>query len=133
MFLTPLLSFFRIFQYLQLLLALTLTLPLLTHTYPAAEEKSLPLDDVGIVDNDEAASAKDSQLQKRSGSTDYALHLKSGLLSGLGHASASIASSSSGGSSSGGYAYKPHGDGHHVRLFFFGFICKCETYERTNG
>ncbi|XP_061393309.1 uncharacterized protein LOC133328780 [Musca vetustissima] len=101
-------------KYLQLLLTLTLTLPLLTHTYPAAEEKSLPLDDVGVVDNDEAASAKDSQLQKRSGSTDYALHLKSGLLSGLGHASASIASSSSGGSSGGGYAYKPHGDGHHI-------------------
>lgn len=94
----------------------TLALPLLAHTYPAAEEKSsIALDDVGV-DNDEAASAKDSQLQKRSGSTDYALHLKSGLLSGLGHASASIASSSSGGSSSGGYGYKPHADPHHVSI-----------------
>lgn len=103
------------FQYLQLLLV-TLALPLLAHTYPAAEEKSsIALDDVGV-DNDEAASAKDSQLQKRSGSTDYALHLKSGLLSGLGHASASIASSSSGGSSSGGYGYKPHADPHHVSI-----------------
>uniref|UniRef100_A0A1I8QAX4 DUF4766 domain-containing protein n=1 Tax=Stomoxys calcitrans TaxID=35570 RepID=A0A1I8QAX4_STOCA len=99
-------------RYLQLLL-LTLALPLLTHTYPAAEEKSSALDDVAV-DTDEAASAKDSQLQKRSGGLDYAVHLKSSLLSSLGHASASIASSSSGGSSGGGgHSYKPHGDPHH--------------------
>ncbi|XP_075147658.1 uncharacterized protein LOC142221753 [Haematobia irritans] len=97
-------------KYLQLLL-LTLALPLLTHSYPAPEEKSSTLDDVAI-DTDEAASAKDSQLHKRSGGIDYALHAKSSLLSSLGQASASIASSSSGGSS-GGYGYKPHGDPHH--------------------
>lgn len=103
------------FQYFYLLL---LTLPLLTHTYPAdaeAEDKTILLDDV-TVDSDLAGSDKESQVQKRSGgSADYALHLKQGFLSSLGHASASIASGSSGGSSGGGYGYKSYGgDGHHV-------------------
>lgn len=96
---------------------LFLTLPLLTHTYPAeAEDKTISLDDV-TVDSDLAASDKDSQLQKRSGSGDYTSHFKQGFLSSLGHASASIASSSSGGSSGGGYGggYKSYGgDVHHV-------------------
>ncbi|KAI8130371.1 hypothetical protein CVS40_0342 [Lucilia cuprina] len=100
-------------KYLYLLL---LTLPLLTRSYPTeADEKTISLDDV-TVDSDLAASDKDSQLQKRSGggSADYALHLKQGFLSSLGHASASIASGSSGGSSGGGYGYKSYGgDGHH--------------------
>lgn len=96
-----------------------LTLPLLTHSYPAdaeAEDKTILLDDVTVTDSDLAGSDKDSQLQKRSGgSADYALHLKQGFLSSLGHASASIASGSSGGSSGGGYGYKSYGgDGHHV-------------------
>ncbi|KAM7363929.1 uncharacterized protein ACRADG_000651 [Cochliomyia hominivorax] len=100
-------------KYLYLIL---LTLPLLSHSYPAeAEEKTISLDDV-TVDSDLASSDKDSQLSKRSGggSADYALHIKQGFLSSLGHASASIASGSSGGSSGGGYGYKSYGgDGHH--------------------
>lgn len=95
---------------------------MLTYSYPAeAEEKTISLDDV-TVDSDLAGSDKDSQLHKRSGggSADYALHIKQGFLSSLGHASASIASGSSGGSSGGGYGYKSYGgDGHHVSLTSF--------------
>ena len=91
---------------------------MLSHSYPAAattDEKSLSLEDVAELENDSehAETADDAVLQKRSGSFDYVTHLKSGLLSSIGHASASIASGSSGGSSGGGGGYKSL-DGHHV-------------------
>ncbi|KAH8312594.1 hypothetical protein KR044_011583 [Drosophila immigrans] len=90
-------------------------LPMLCHAYPAATssssdalDKSLSLDDTDL-DNEEGESIKESQIAKRSGSFDYVAHLKSGLLSSIGQASASIASGSSGGSSSGGGdSYKSH-------------------------
>lgn len=98
------------FQYFYMVL---LTLPLLINSYPAeANEKTISLGDV-TMDNDLAASDSSSlSLHKRSGSgsAEYALHIKQGFLSSLGHASASIVSSSSGGSSGGGY-----GNSHHVR------------------
>lgn len=77
------------------------------HSLPAAAEKSLSLEDTDL-DNEPGESVKESQVQKRSGSFDYVAHLKSGLLSGIGQASASIASGSSGGSSGGGDSYKSH-------------------------
>ncbi|XP_051863301.1 uncharacterized protein LOC127566019 isoform X1 [Drosophila albomicans] len=90
-------------------------LPMLCHAYPAATssssdalDKSLSLEDTDL-DNDQGESIKESQIAKRSGSFDYVTHLKSGLLSSIGQASASIASGSSGGSSSsGGDSYKSH-------------------------
>lgn len=86
-------------------------LPLLCHAYPtansAAADKSLSLEDTDL-DNEQGESVKDSQIAKRSGSFDYVAHLKSGLLSSIGQASASIASGSSGGSSGGGDSYKSH-------------------------
>ncbi|KAH8306405.1 hypothetical protein KR018_010708, partial [Drosophila ironensis] len=90
-------------------LLLVATLPLMCHTLPAATaaEKSLSLEDTDL-DNEPGESVKESQVQKRSGSFDYVAHLKSGLLSGIGQASASIASGSSGGSSGGGDSYKSH-------------------------
>ncbi|XP_032305628.1 uncharacterized protein LOC6505915 isoform X2 [Drosophila ananassae] len=91
---------------LSLLLVAT-TLPLMCHALPAAAEKSLSLEDTDL-DNEPGESVKESQVQKRSGSFDYVAHLKSGLLSGIGQASASIASGSSGGSSGGGDSYKSH-------------------------
>lgn len=85
---------------------------MLCHAYPAdsskgAADKSLSLEDTDL-DNEEGESVKDSQIHKRSGSFDYVAHLKSGLLSSIGQASASIASGSSGGSSGGGDSYKSH-------------------------
>uniref|UniRef100_A0A1A9W9H6 DUF4766 domain-containing protein n=1 Tax=Glossina brevipalpis TaxID=37001 RepID=A0A1A9W9H6_9MUSC len=98
---------------MKLLCFVLITLPLLVHPYPSSDDDK-SLEDISV-DNDEAASGQDAHLQKRSGgSTDYLVHLKGGLLSSLGHASASVASSSSGASSGGGYSYKPHGDGHHI-------------------
>uniref|UniRef100_A0A1B0G3N2 Uncharacterized protein n=1 Tax=Glossina morsitans morsitans TaxID=37546 RepID=A0A1B0G3N2_GLOMM len=98
---------------MKLLYFVLMTLPLLAYPYPSSDDDK-SLEDVNV-DNDEAASAQDAHLQKRSGgSTDYLVHLKGGLLSSLGHASAAVASSSSGASSGGGYSYKPHGDGHHI-------------------
>ncbi|KAH8332777.1 hypothetical protein KR074_010442, partial [Drosophila pseudoananassae] len=93
---------------LSLLLVAT-TLPLMCHALPVATaaEKSLSLEDTDL-DNEPGESVKESQVQKRSGSFDYVAHLKSGLLSGIGQASASIASGSSGGSSGGGDSYKSH-------------------------
>lgn len=86
-------------------LCLCLLLPLVSHAYPAtsstAGDKSLSLEDTDL-DNEQGESVKDSQIAKRSGSFDYVAHLKSGLLSSIGGASASIASGSSGGSSGGG-------------------------------
>ncbi|KAH8358401.1 hypothetical protein KR093_000038 [Drosophila rubida] len=89
-------------------------LPMLCHAYPAATssssdaaDKSLSLEDTDL-DNDQGESIKESQIAKRSGSFDYVAHLKSGLLSSIGQASASIASGSSGGSSGGGDSYKSH-------------------------
>jgi len=76
------------------------------HAHPATD-KSLSLEDTDL-DNEPGESVKESQVQKRSGSFDYVAHLKSGLLSGIGQASASIASGSSGGSSGGGDSYKSH-------------------------
>ncbi|XP_070063166.1 uncharacterized protein [Drosophila virilis] len=91
-------------------LCLCLLLPLLIHAYPAASgtaaDKSLSLEDTDL-DNEQGESVKESQIAKRSGSFDYVAHLKSGLLSSIGQASASIASGSSGGSS-GGDSYKSH-------------------------
>lgn len=93
-------------------------MPLLCHSYPSKEEKSIVIDEDDIadveLDSDNAESETDSKIQKRSGSFDYVTHLKSGLLSSIGHASASIASGSSG-SSSGGETYKSHDSGHHVK------------------
>ncbi|KAH8382419.1 hypothetical protein KR009_003391, partial [Drosophila setifemur] len=91
---------------LGLSLLLVATIPLLCHALPAAD-KSLSLEDTDL-DNEPGESVKESQVQKRSGSFDYVAHLKSGLLSGIGQASASIASGSSGGSSGGGDSYKSH-------------------------
>ncbi|XP_012156184.1 uncharacterized protein LOC101461016 isoform X1 [Ceratitis capitata] len=93
---------------------LLLTLPLLAYSYPAqSEEKSISLEEVELPDSDHAASGGESQIQKRSGSFDYVAHLKSGLLSSIGQASASIASGSSGGSSSsGGDGYKSYESAH---------------------
>uniref|UniRef100_A0A0A1WGR4 Uncharacterized protein n=1 Tax=Zeugodacus cucurbitae TaxID=28588 RepID=A0A0A1WGR4_ZEUCU len=88
---------------MKLFYILLLTLPLLAHSYPAeSEDKSISLEDVELPDSDHAASGGESQITKRSGSFDYVAHLKSGLLSSIGQASASIASGSSGGSSGGG-------------------------------
>ncbi|XP_049304376.1 uncharacterized protein LOC109579176 isoform X1 [Bactrocera dorsalis] len=88
---------------MKLFYILLLTLPLLAHSYPAeSEDKSISLEEVELPDSDHAASGGESQIQKRSGSFDYVAHLKSGLLSSIGQASASIASGSSGGSSGGG-------------------------------
>ncbi|XP_037954376.1 putative lysozyme-like protein [Teleopsis dalmanni] len=98
---------------MKLFYILLLTLPLLAYSFPAAEEKSISLEE--DVDNEHAESEQDSQIQKRSGNSfDYVTQLKSGLLSSIGHASASIASGSSGGSSGGGGggSYKSI-DGHH--------------------
>ncbi|XP_054726311.1 uncharacterized protein LOC129236121 isoform X1 [Anastrepha obliqua] len=95
---------------MKLFYILLLTLPLLAHSYPAqSDDKSISLEDVELPDSDHAASDGESQIQKRSGSFDYVTHLKSGLLSSIGQASASIASGSSGGSSaSGGDGYKSY-------------------------
>ncbi|XP_039151750.1 uncharacterized protein LOC6729818 isoform X1 [Drosophila simulans] len=87
-------------------LLLVAALPLMCHALPASD-KSLSLEDTDL-DNEPGESVKESQVQKRSGSFDYVAHLKSGLLSGIGQASASIASGSSGGSSGGGDSYKSH-------------------------
>ncbi|KAM8704968.1 hypothetical protein ACLKA7_009429 [Drosophila subpalustris] len=97
---------------LSLCLLLLGALPMLCHAYPAesskgAADKSLSLEDTDL-DNEQGESVKDSQITKRSGSFDYVAHLKSGLLSSIGQASASIASGSSGGSSGGGDSYKSH-------------------------
>ncbi|XP_032593076.1 uncharacterized protein LOC116805418 isoform X3 [Drosophila grimshawi] len=86
-------------------LCLLLLLAGACHAYPA-EDKSLSLEDTDL-DNEQGESVKESQIAKRSGSFDYVAHLKSGLLSSIGQASASIASGSSGGSS-GGDSYKSH-------------------------
>ncbi|EDW23996.1 GL23898 [Drosophila persimilis] len=90
-------------------LVLLAALPLVCHAYPAAD-KSLSLEDVSSdLDNEQGESVKESQIAKRSGSFDYVAHLKSGLLSGIGQASASIAGGSSGGShGGGGDSYKSH-------------------------
>lgn len=77
------------------------------HSLPATDKSSLSLEDTDL-DNEPGESVKESQIHKRSGSFDYVAHLKSGLLSGIGQASASIASGSSGGSSGGGDSYKSH-------------------------
>ncbi|KAI8043885.1 uncharacterized protein LOC128251684 isoform X1 [Drosophila gunungcola] len=90
----------------RLSLLLVTALPLMCHALPATD-KSLSLEDTDL-DNEPGESVKESQVQKRSGSFDYVAHLKSGLLSGIGQASASIASGSSGGSSGGGDSYKSH-------------------------
>ncbi|XP_017083019.2 uncharacterized protein LOC108115887 isoform X1 [Drosophila eugracilis] len=90
----------------RLSLLLVVALPLMCHGLPATD-KSLSLEDTDL-DNEPGESVKESQVQKRSGSFDYVAHLKSGLLSGIGQASASIASGSSGGSSGGGDSYKSH-------------------------
>ncbi|KAH8417810.1 hypothetical protein KR222_006232 [Zaprionus bogoriensis] len=95
----------------QCLLLVGVLLPLLCHAYPTAgsdaADKSLSLEDTDL-DNEQGESVKESQIAKRSGSFDYVAHLKSGLLSSIGQASASIASGSSGGSSGGGDSYKSH-------------------------
>ncbi|XP_068157354.1 uncharacterized protein [Drosophila tropicalis] len=86
---------------------LLMVMPLVCFAYPAVD-KSLSLEDTDL-DNDQGESnIKESQIAKRSGSFDYVAHLKSGLLSSIGQASASIASGSSGGSSGhgGGDTYK---------------------------
>ncbi|EDW14520.1 uncharacterized protein LOC6572956 isoform X1 [Drosophila mojavensis] len=94
-------------------LCLCLLLPLFSHAYPAtsstAADKSLSLEDIDL-DNEQGKSVKDSQIAKRSGSFDYVAHLKSGLLSSIGGASASIASGSSGSSSGGGGGETHHHD-----------------------
>lgn len=91
----------------------------MVNTWPTADKRThLPtLDDVSVDETENSGSAKSLQVQKRSGSTDYILQFKSGLLSTLGHASASAASSSSHGSS--GHAYKFPTDEHHVKLPHF--------------
>ena len=90
-----------------------LILPMLSEAFPAAatnadDKTTITLDDE--VDNEHASSDKESAIQKRSGggSFSYVTQIKSGILSSLGHASASIASGSS--SSSSGYKSI---DGHH--------------------
>ncbi|KAH8232359.1 hypothetical protein KR032_004699, partial [Drosophila birchii] len=87
---------------------LLVALPLMCHSLPATDKSSLSLEDTDLTDNEPGESVKESQIHKRSGSFDYVAHLKSGLLSGIGQASASIASGSSGGSSGGGDSYKSH-------------------------
>ncbi|XP_067619296.1 uncharacterized protein [Eurosta solidaginis] len=97
---------------MKLFYALLLTLPLLSHSYPAqSEDKATSLEDVELQDSDNAASDSQSQIQKRSGSFDYVAHIKSGLLASIGQASASIASGSSGGSS-GVESYKSYESAH---------------------
>lgn len=96
---------------------LLLSIAVFVNAVPANVKHSqlTALDDVGLNDNDNSSgSGKSLQVQKRSGSTDYVLQFKSGLLSTLGHASASAASSSSHGSS--GHAYKFPTEEHHVKL-----------------
>lgn len=98
----------------------------LTAGFASAEKKSVTLDDVGV-EVEHSDDNKDSHVQKRSGSADYVVHFKSGLLSSLGHASASLASSSShgsGGVGGGGYNYNTHSDGHHVN-YLITFRIRC--------